>query len=225
MQFFRFLGLAFSAGVLATPVQAFQIDTSWSRSGVPVRASGYFDPAPVPPEGALAQFDPVAPGFEENGGGIFNEVRLGATAFWQENAGGTQDGVFVTGQVLFDPPFAPFQNWFLDVLLRPRPHLGGSVSIGEGTDQVFGGVTWTIPVFSALFIEASLGGTIHNGELEGAPISLGCRVLFRESVGLGAELGEHWTVLFGVDHSSHAGLCDGENDGLTHIGGSIGYRF
>ena len=50
-------------------------------------------------------------------------------------------------------------------------------------------------------------------------------MLFRESLGLGIDFGEHWRVMGGVDHSSHTNLCGKENDGLTHFGGSIGYRF
>jgi hypothetical protein len=49
-------------------------------------------------------------------------------------------------------------------------------------------------------------------------------VLFRESAGIGAKLGRHWTVLAGLDHSSNNEWCD-DNNGLTHVGGMIGYRF
>jgi hypothetical protein len=144
-------------------------------------------------------------------------------AFWQENADSVE-GAYVTGQVLFDSFVPAFSNWWANTLLRPRPHIGGTFS-PDGPDQLFAGLTWTVPVWRMFFVEASFGGTVHNGPLEGAEVSLGCEILFRESLGVGADIGEHWRVMVGVDHSSHADLCDGENDGLTHLGGYLGYRF
>ncbi|CAN7515821.1 acyloxyacyl hydrolase [Pararhizobium sp. LjRoot238] len=32
-------------------------------------------------------------------------------------------------------------------------------------------------------------------------------------------------ILATADHSSHADLCDGPNDGLSHAGLAIGYKF
>jgi hypothetical protein len=122
----------------------------------------------------------------------------------------------------------PFGNWFLDSFLRPRPHIGALLSV-DGTDQVFGGLTWNFPIGPFLFLEGSFGGTVHNGDLDTPPeepgLALGCHVLFRESVAVGLNLGEHWTLTAGADHSSHAGLCGQKNNGLTHLGGTIGYRF
>jgi len=156
-------------------------------------------------------------------GGIFDEVRIGVLGFWQDNAE-SEEGVYIAGQVLFDPFVDPFNNWLLDVLLRPRPHIGGSFS-PSGTDQLFAGLTWNIPLGRLFFAEASFGGTVHNGAITGAEVSLGCHALFRESAGIGANIGEHWRIIASVDHSSHAELCSNENDGLTHAGVSIGYRF
>jgi opacity protein-like surface antigen len=156
-------------------------------------------------------------------GGIFDEVRLGVFGFWQDNAS-SEEGVYAAGQVLFDPFLDPFNNWLLDALLRPRPHIGGSAS-PDGTDQLFAGLTWAFPFGRTFFAEASFGATVHNGAITGAEVSLGCHTLFRESVGVGVNIGERWRVIASVDHSSHSDLCSEENDGLTHIGGSIGYRF
>ncbi len=156
-------------------------------------------------------------------GGIFDEVRLGVFAFWQENAS-TEEGVYGTAQVLFDPFFGPMDNRILNVLLRPRPHIGATAS-PTGTDQVFAGLTWAVPLGRIFFVEASFGGTVHNGPIAGAQVSLGCHALFRESFGVGANIGEQWRVIASVDHSSHNEFCSEENDGLTHIGASVGYRF
>ena len=212
-------GLAGSAAFAAEP------GSSWMSAGAPLRAAGSFVPPPPGTERAVADAlqSYALYGDDHSGGGVFDEVRLGVLGFWQNNSESVQ-GVYFTGQVLFDPVAGPFDNWILNVLLTPRPHVGATYS-PDGPDQLFAGATWTVPIWRNFFAEASFGGTIHNGRLSGAEVSLGCRALFRESLAVGADLGQHWRVLAGVDHSSHADLCDGENDGLTHIGGYIAYRF
>jgi len=213
-----------AAAVVGSPARALDPLNAWTRSGPPLAANAFVSPRPGG-SGAIAQLNGFPAGdTDHSGGGIFDEIRLGVLGFWQDNAG-EEEGVYVTGQVLFDPFVPRFDNWFLNVLLRPRPHLGGTVSVSSGTNQLFGGLTWTVPVGRIFFAEASFGGTVHDGPLSGAEVSLGCRFLFRESVGVGANLGPHWRVVAGVDHSSHNEFCGNDNDGLTHIGGSVGYRF
>ena len=215
---------AFAAGAMVSAASASEPEGAWRDSGAPLPATGAF--VPSPPGQAADGPDPLqalASYHETGGAGIFDEVRLGVLGFWQDNSS-SEEGVYVTAQVLFDPFLQPFDNIILDVLLRPRPHIGGTASF-DGTDQLFAGLTWTVPIWRGFFAEASLGGTIHNGPLDNAQVALGCRVLFRESLGLGVEIGEHWRVIAGIDHSSHADLCDGDNDGLTHVGVSAGYRF
>lgn len=186
----------------------------------------------------LATNDSGPAAIDDSGrGGIFDEIRLGGSLHlrgdggdWTANVPAEEDGAFVQGEILFDPLWdRRSDNVFLDALLRPRPHLGATVSADDGTNQLFGGVTWQFPLGSVLFVEASFGGTIHDGELNQPPgtteLSLGCRVLFRESAGVGLNLGRNWRVVGFVDHSSHAGLCDDANAGITHAGGMLGYRF
>ncbi len=176
-----------------------------------------------------APADPVVTATEDyDRGGFFSEVRLGA-AFWALDGRERihEDGVFIQAQVLLDPVLRPFDNFFADVLLRPRPHLGTSISTAGETNQVFAGVTWTLPVRKFLFLEANFGATVHDRGLDldhddGA--QLGCHLLFREGAGVGLALGPHWRIVASVDHSSNAGLCE-DNDGLTHAGTSVGYRF
>jgi hypothetical protein len=213
------------AALVASAAFAAEPESGWSRAGVPLAATGSF--VPPPPSLGYDVSDPHKSYaiFEDDfsHGGIFDEVRLGVLGFWQENAESVE-GVYVTAQVLFDPFFDRFDNWLLNILLRPRPHIGGTASL-DGPDQLFAGLTWTVPVWRTLFVEASFGGTVHNGAIQDAQISLGCHALFRESLGVGADIGEHWRVMVGVDHSSHNGWCSEENDGLTHVGGYVGYRF
>ncbi len=163
-------------------------------------------------------------------GGIFDEVRTGLSESWQDNDKGSEHrGPFVTGEVLFHPIPGSYRNGFLEFFLKPRPHVGASVSTAGGTDQIFGGVTWTVPLPPFGFLEASFGGTVHDGSLYTPPdqrgLSLGCYTLFRESVGLGINMGPHVRVIGAIDHSSHANLCGQHNNGLTHIGFSLGYKF
>jgi lipid A 3-O-deacylase len=224
--FARIASICIAALASVSQALAFNPDNAWTRAGTPLAAGPYASIAGAnsgsgAPVYAPPPADPVAPGLLT----IFDEVRLGATMFRHQGPEGKEDGAFITGEVLFKPVAGPFSNRFLDVLLTPRPDLGFSVSTEDGTDQVYGGFTWTVPLPWAFFLEASFGGTFHDGPLEGNDLSLGCRVLFRESLGAGVELGEHWRLIGGVDHSSHANLCGDENDGLTHFGGSIGYRF
>jgi hypothetical protein len=161
-------------------------------------------------------------------GGIFDEVRISAASWAQNNDGGAEGHFSYGGEVLFDPFVGPYQNWFLNIMLRPRPMAGLNLTPG-GTNQIFAGLTWDVPV-GPIFFEASFGGTLHDGDLRQAPgepgggLELGCRALFRESYRVGAKLGAHWRILAGLDHSSNAELCD-DNNGMTHIGGMIGYQF
>jgi lipid A 3-O-deacylase len=200
---------------------AFGPDNAWTRGGLPLSANAYVAPEPhlTPNAMAAMQVDTDdAPGWQ-------SEIRFGGTTFWQRGNTTGEGGLYVTGQVLFDSPVPEFDKWYLDIPLRPRPHVGASISTQGGSSQFYAGVTWTVPLPSIVFFEASFGGTVHDAALTNAPIAVGCLLLFRESIGLGLELGSHWRVIGGIDHSSHAGLCGNDNDGLTHIGGSIGYRF
>jgi len=158
---------------------------------------------------------------------FFSELRLGALASVDGRERVREDGLFVDAQLLLNPVLPPLDNFVADVLLRPRPHVGATLSTAGETNQVYAGVTWTFPVTSVLFLEASFGATLHDRALDedfedGA--KLGCHLLFRESAGIGLAFGPHWRLLASVDHASHAGLC-GANDGLTHAGTSVGYRF
>ena len=81
-----------------------------------------------------------------------------------------------------------------------------------------------------LFIEASFGGTVHNGPLQPhydlSPIfvaTYGCPLNFRESASTGVDLSERWRLLATIDHMSNAGLC-GYNRGLTNYGARLSYR-
>jgi hypothetical protein len=160
--------------------------------------------------------------------GIFDEVRTGASFSVQPN---DDSGVIVRGELLFRNFFPMTDNYAANTLFNPRLHIGGNLATAEdGVSQVFSGLTWNFPVFRNFFVEATFGFTVHNGPLESAGdgLDLGCRLLFREGIGVGVDLGQHWRVVAAADHSSHAHLiCSNEsgNSGITHVGGFVGYRF
>ena len=179
--------------------------------------------------GAAATAGAQAFGFAESDArpglfGIFDEVRFGGSFSVQDSS---PDGLLLNGQLFFTTFVPPFENYLLNTFLRPRPHIWATIATDDGPNQLSGGLTWNFPIFDPFFLEASFGGTWHDGPLE-SPAGgddLGCHVMFRESVGIGADFGEHWRAVVLADHASHAGLCDGGNSGLTHVGLYAGYRF
>jgi hypothetical protein len=117
----------------------------------------------------------------------------------------------------------PFINFFI-----PRVHIGGSVNTAGKTSYLYAGLTWNYDITPALFVEASFGGAIHNGDTSPTPApgmsGLGCSPLFRESAAIGYRLNANWSVLVTIDHMSNAGLC-APNSGLTNVGGKVSYRW
>jgi hypothetical protein len=168
-------------------------------------------------------------GSSENPGlfSIFDEVRTGGAFSVQPDL---DSGFILRGELLFRSFLPPQGSYLGDTLLRPRVHVGGSLATGgdDQISQVYAGLTWNFPIVSNLFLEGSFGFTAHDGPLDDHPggPNLGCTILFRESLGLGVDLGQHWRALVAADHSSHAHLiCDGRNAGITHVGAYVGYRF
>src|SRR3546814_2695847 len=80
------------------------------------------------------------------------------------------------------------QTCALPIFWSPRPHIGTSVNTSGDTSQAYFGLTWGWDVFGPLFLEASLGGAVHNGETtsdEPGVKELGCSIPFRESISVG----------------------------------------
>jgi hypothetical protein len=163
--------------------------------------------------------DPVAP----KSNGIFDEARFGTLLSIED-----EHGAFVTGLVLFDP-WGREQAQGLDKLIRPRVHLGATVSTAGEANQVYAGFSWTANVTDRFSLELGFGGTLHDGDLDdsdgGDGPKLGCRALFHEYAAAGYNLTESWTISAQIEHSSHAELCDGPNNGLSRAGILVGYKF
>jgi lipid A 3-O-deacylase len=152
-----------------------------------------------------------------------SEVRFGASA--QDPSGPESGSANLTGEILSVRPLTVADP--ILSLLIPRVHLGGSLNLDGRTSFGYAGLTWTLDVTPSVFMEASLGGAVHDGEnnpVERHRNALGCTVLFRESGSLGIRVTKDWSVIATVEHLSNAGLCS-NNRGLTNVGVRVGYSF
>lgn len=173
-----------------------------------------------PPACALADADQDTQKVES---GILSEIRVGAL---RHDAGilatREEDGLIDANvEFLFTSP------GFLRYVWSPRPHLGVTANFEGETSNAYLGLTWDVDLFANIFVEVSLGASVHNGELDtGDPYrkNLGCRGLFRESASLGYRITEHQNISVMLDHVSNAEVCD-RNDGLDTVGIRWGYRF
>lgn len=135
-----------------------------------------------------------------------------------------EDGVDLNAEVLFRPiPGTRF-------LLSPAPTLGASVNTVGDTSMAYAGLTWTFRIVGPVVFGGFLGGAVHDGEIDDTPDNdgqrdLGCRVLFREALELGVRLTRRLRVAAVVDHVSHGGLCNDENEGLDNSGIRLHYLF
>lgn len=157
--------------------------------------------------------------------GFLSEARLGVMAHdpWSPEKDGVAD---LNVELLTVKPFHttdPAWDW-----LVPRFNVGGTVNFQGYTSTAYAGLAWTFDITPALFVEATFGGAVHNGELDPKPGSdmnaMGCRAVFRESASLGWRFTPNWSVMATVEHYSNAGLCD-NNRGLTNAGVRVGYTF
>jgi lipid A 3-O-deacylase len=156
---------------------------------------------------------------------MLDEVRLGAFAANLEEGDSEDAEMVINGELLFGRPEGSYRNPILDHFLRPRPHIGFSITPDDGTNQVYAGLTWDVKLTDRLFLETSFGGTLHDGPTASDdPDSYGCSVLFRESASLGYAITETTRLLLTVDHMSNASLCD-QNQGLTNAGVRLAHRW
>jgi lipid A 3-O-deacylase len=154
-----------------------------------------------------------------------SEVRVGALAANLDGGNSEKATYLINGEVLFRQFDGHYSDAFREVFLRPRPSFGVTLSPEGGTNQLYGGLTWEVPLGKVLFLEASFGGVVHDGPTGASDSnSYGCPVLFRESASVGINITEHVRVMAEVEHMSNAGLCD-QNQGLTNAGVRIGYRW
>jgi lipid A 3-O-deacylase len=159
-----------------------------------------------------------------------DEVRFGTSQHF-ENQSHYEPGLFFTGTIFFDPLDQKTASGWVDFLLRPRIYAGGTGSFIGSTSQAFLGLDWKIYPVERVFIDIGFGPTIHNGRLtddgSGSTLpKLGSRILLHHYYSVGFDIDDHWSLMGTYDHSSHANLCNNcDNQGVTHLGVSLGYRF
>ncbi len=167
----------------------------------------------------------LATGGASAAGPIFDEVRFGAVRSIELHDN-EEDGAFVTGMVLLDP-FGRGEASGWQSIALPRIHVGGDISTAGETNQIYTGLSWTADLGDVFFLEAGIGGTLHDGKLDedGTPgPKLGSRALFHEYAALGVNIDANWRIMAEVEHSSNANFAD-PNDGLSRAGVLIGYKF
>lgn len=160
--------------------------------------------------------------------GIFDEMRFGATVPVAEGKH-QESGLFPSFIVFFDPFGADNAGTLAEKILLPRVHAGASVATSSnGVNQVYGGFSWDADLTERFFVEAGVGATLHDGDLDGGDSDgpeLGCRLLFREYAAAGYRFDANWNLSATIEHNSHANLCDCPNGGLTRAGLMLGYKF
>ena len=132
-----------------------------------------------------------------------------------------EDGLDGNVEVLFKSPT------YLEKIWSPRPHVGMTLNSSSDTNQLYGGLTWNWGFEGGYFIDLSFGAALHDGETKTDSTdkkSLGCSLLFRESLGLGYVISGPHSVMLHFDHISNAKLCD-RNEGLENLGLRYGYSF
>lgn len=140
-----------------------------------------------------------------------------------------------------------FENRYLRFLFSPNPILGGTINSDNETHTAYLALNWQYRFQSDWFVAGSFGFTYHTGNLdqteENCPVgtsctlpgnrrfvdtgdvTLGSRVLFRESLELGYWIAQRHGVSIYFAHMSNASLFDEDNDGMNFVGLRYRYSF
>lgn len=174
----------------------------------------------LPP--AISSYAPPAQGSLASGW----EARLGLGA---TNAfGGRERGLLsFGGEILTPRPFA-FEDRIAQALV-PRFHIGTTATV-NGTNYAYAGATWTFDLSQSVFLEASLGAALNDGQT--GPIvpqnrlNVGCNAGGRAAGGLGVRLSDRWSLVATMEHFSTTGCPDQDRPrGPSNFGARLGYSF
>ena len=122
----------------------------------------------------------------------------------------------VSVDLIWNPPVNP-----LFLIGSPGVELGATSNFGGGDSFAHANLLWQawLPL-APVFFEGGLGAaTIYSGP------STGCAVMPYATAGVGALLGDSFTVTVGVDHARDFGLCGGSGREVTTLGAQVGIRF
>ncbi len=177
---------------------------------------------------------------------IFSELVVG---FWRhdpEQDNNESDTLDLNAEIIFRKlRLFDVENPIADVVLSPRPLIGGSANNKNKTPTAYAGLNWRDIFANDVFIAGSLGVTYHTGSLDRATrqcflpeicglagnrafdddrreVTLGSRILSRESIAMGYRFGGRHSVSFYGAHMSNGGLAD-DNDGMNFVGIRYGY--
>jgi hypothetical protein len=162
---------------------------------------------------------------------------LSPLAGWEIRAGGYAHNPFLNRESrsadlnieVLTPRLADVANRE-QAFLIPRINAGTTIAFARrNTTLGYAGFAWTIEPYERVFIEGSVGLAFHDGFTGNVRridnrAELGCNPLIHSSGTLGYRLTDNWSVMLTLQHISNGGLCS-RNQGLTHIGGRIGYSF
>ena len=177
---------------------------------------------------------------------LFSEFIVG---FWRhdpEQDNNESDTLDLNAEIIFRKVrFFEVENPIADFLLSPRPLIGGSVNNKNKTHTAYAALNWRYIFGNDVFIAGSFGFTYHTGNLnrltrqcsppeichlpgnrafddDKREVTLGSRVLLRESIAMGYRITRRHSVSFYAAHISNAGLAD-DNDGMNFVGVRYGY--
>ena len=164
----------------------------------------------------------VIPQKYDPAGSVISEIRIGA--LWHDQGPFShrkEKGYDGNLEILFSSPD------FFKYIWRPRPHVGASINTAGDTNQVYLGLTWQRHFYENYFANFSLGAGYHDGYKVTDLLdrkSLGCKLLFRESIDIGYRFEGPHSIMTHLDHISNAKLCS-NNEGLESVGIRYGYHF
>jgi hypothetical protein len=140
-----------------------------------------------------------------------------------------------------------FENRYLRFLFSPNPIVGGTINSDNETHTAYLAMNWQYRFESDWFVAGSFGFTYHTGNLDQAEencpvgttcslpgnrrfvdtgdVTLGSRILFRESVELGYWVAERHGLSLYFAHMSNASIFDEDNDGMNFLGLRYRYAF
>ncbi|MCB9992362.1 MAG: acyloxyacyl hydrolase [Hyphomicrobiaceae bacterium] len=103
----------------------------------------------------------------------------------------------------------------------PRIDAGATFNTKGYEDQAHLAAGWRSYFFgSPLFVEATVGGGLHDGHLldaEKPSRNMGCRINFYEALSFGVTFSTGWSLALSYEHMSNADLCP-PNEGLSNMG-------
>lgn len=143
-------------------------------------------------------------------------------------------GVMMHDAGLFDPANIRDANVELlfsipqleTVLAEVRPHIGATVNFDGKESFVYSGLSLTFRApLVPVFVEAGVGGALHNESFDANKTRFGCATLAQAQASVGVAVLPGVSLIGTVQHATDFGMCGTPNNGLTTAGLRLGIRF